>query len=73
MSFDLLIKGALVYTGEGPALRADVGVADGPISAVEPALPTQTAAEVLDAAGLMLCPGFIDLHARRCIDRCAAR
>jgi N-acyl-D-amino-acid deacylase len=73
MSFDLLIKGALVFTGESPTLRADVGVADGRISAVEPHLLTQTAGKVLDAAGLMLCPGFIDLHARRCIDRCAAR
>src|ERR687898_237525 len=67
-SFDLLIKGALVYTGEGPALRADVGVADGRISAVEPHLPTLTAGKVLDAAGLMLCPGFIDMHAHTALE-----
>ncbi|MDP8949751.1 MAG: amidohydrolase family protein, partial [Actinomycetota bacterium] len=36
---------------------------DGQISAVESGLPTETAGEVLDAAGLMLCPGFIDMHA----------
>src|ERR687894_20362 len=68
VSFDLLIKGALVYTGEGPALGADVGVADGRISAVEPHLPTQTAGKVLDAAGLMLCPGFIDMHAHTALE-----
>jgi N-acyl-D-amino-acid deacylase len=68
VSFDLLIKGALVFTGDGPALRADVGVADGQISAVEPRLPTQTAGEVLDAAGLMLCPGFIDMHAHTALE-----
>jgi len=66
VSFDLLIKGALVFTG--PALRADVGVSEGRISAVEPRLPTQTAGEVLDAAGLMLCPGFIDLHAHTALE-----
>src|SRR5688500_12271887 len=60
VAFDLLIKGAQVFTGDGPALRADVGVSEGRISAVEPRLPTQTAGEVLDAAGLVLCPGFID-------------
>src|ERR687893_1155170 len=68
VSFDLLIKGALVFTGEGPALRADVGVADGRISAIEPGLPTETTGEVLDAAGLMLCPGFIDMHAHTALE-----
>jgi N-acyl-D-amino-acid deacylase len=68
VSFDLLIKGALVFTGDDPALRADVGVADGRISAVEPRLPTQTSGEVLDAAGLMLCPGFIDMHAHTALE-----
>jgi N-acyl-D-amino-acid deacylase len=68
VTFDLLIKGALVFIGDGPALRADVGVADGRISAVEPRLPTQTAGEVLDAAGLMLCPGFIDMHAHTALE-----
>lgn len=68
VSFDLLIKGAQVFTGNGPALQADVGVADGQISAVEPDLPTETAGEVLDAAGLMLCPGFIDMHAHTALE-----
>ena len=68
MSFDLLIRGARVFTGYGPALRADVGVADGRISAVEPRLPTEGAGEVIDAAGLMLCPGFIDMHAHTALE-----
>lgn len=68
MSFDLLIKGARVLTGDGPALQADVGVADGRISAIEPGLPTETTGEVLDAAGLMLCPGFIDMHAHTALE-----
>src|ERR671910_2486222 len=66
--FDLLIKGALIFTGDGPALRADVGVSEGRISAVEPRLPTQTAGEVFDSAGLMLCPGFIDMHAHTALE-----
>jgi hypothetical protein len=40
VSFDLLIKSALVFTGDGPVLRVDVGVTDGRISALEPSLPT---------------------------------
>jgi N-acyl-D-amino-acid deacylase len=66
--YDLLIKGAQVFPGDGPALRADVGVEDGRISAIEPGLPTQTTGEVLDAAGLMLCPGFIDMHAHTALE-----
>ena len=68
MSFDLLIRGSQVFTGDGPALQADVGVADGRISAVKPRLPTESAEEVIDAAGLMLCPGFIDMHAHTALE-----
>jgi N-acyl-D-amino-acid deacylase len=69
VSFDLLIKGAQIFTGDvGTALHADVAVADGRISAVEPSLPIKTAGEVLDAAGLMLCPGFIDMHAHTALE-----
>ena len=68
MSFDLLIRGAGVFAGDGPERRADVGVADDRISAVEPRLPTQNAGVVIDAAGLVLCPGFIDMHAHTALE-----
>lgn len=61
--YDLLIKGALVYPGEGAGRFVDVAVKDGRIAAVAPELPANSAAEVVHAEGLMLCPGFIDLHA----------
>jgi len=61
--FDLLIRGAQVYAGEAAAYRGDVGVRDGHIAAVGSQLPAEEATEVVAADGLMLCPGFIDLHA----------
>jgi N-acyl-D-amino-acid deacylase len=68
MTFDLLIKGATVFPGDGPGVRADVGIAGDRIAVVERSLPTNTAAEVIDAAGLMLCPGFIDMHAHTALE-----
>ncbi|HSK99181.1 MAG TPA: D-aminoacylase [Rubrobacteraceae bacterium] len=68
MALDLLIKGARVFPGDGPALPADVGISGGRIGAVEPSLPAKNAAEVIDAAGLMLCPGFIDMHAHTALE-----
>ena len=62
MTFDLLVRGATVYPGDGPALVADVGVVGGRIEAVAPAL-AGLAAEEVAGAGLILCPGFIDMHA----------
>lgn len=59
---DLVVRGALVYPGDGPPRRVDVGVADGRIAAVEPDLGAADAA-VVDGDGAILCPGFIDLHA----------
>jgi len=68
MPFDLLIKGATVYPGDGHELRADVGIAGECIAAVERSLPASNAAEVIDATGLILCPGFIDLHAHTALE-----
>ena len=55
----LVIRGATVYPGEGEPVTVDVGVADGKIAAVA----TELAGDVVDASGLWLCPGFIDVHA----------
>jgi N-acyl-D-aspartate/D-glutamate deacylase len=63
MTFDVLIKGARVFPGDSPALLTDVGIAGDRITTVEHSLPATNAAEVIDATGLMLCPGFIDMHA----------
>ena len=60
---NLLIRGASVYDGTGaPPVRADVSVAGGRIAAVGPNLPVPDGARILDAGGLALAPGFIDLH-----------
>jgi dihydroorotase len=57
----LLIIGAtaLDQTGER---RADVRIADGVIVEVAPTLSPTEGDRVIDAAGLMVSPGFVDLH-----------
>ena len=59
---DLLIRDARVADGAGgPWFRANVAISGDTIVSVGPAEPE--AAEVLDAAGMTLAPGFIDMHA----------
>jgi N-acyl-D-amino-acid deacylase len=59
---DLLIRGGRVIDGAGnPWFHADVGVAGGRIAAVG-RLADETAARVIDADGLYVCPGFVDMH-----------
>jgi N-acyl-D-amino-acid deacylase len=63
---DLLIRGATVYPGDAPSFPGDVGVEDGEIALVAgrtEEAPTLEARKVVDGDGLVLCPGFIDLHA----------
>src|SRR5579859_1232437 len=60
--YDLLIKGGHILDGTGsPWYEGDVAVKNGRIAAVG-RLVNQTARRVIDAAGLVVAPGFIDLH-----------
>ena len=62
MAFDLLIRGGTVVDGSGsPGYPADVGVSRARIEAIG-ALPEAEAARVIDAAGKVVTPGFIDMH-----------
>ncbi|MDO3702767.1 D-aminoacylase [Micromonospora sp. C28SCA-DRY-2] len=59
---DLLVTGGTVVDGSGaPARTADVGVRDGRLLLL-PAGSGGAAAEVVDAGGLVVTPGFIDVH-----------
>jgi N-acyl-D-amino-acid deacylase len=62
MAWSLLIRGGTVVDGSGaPARAADVAVEGDRIAAVAPAL-TGPADRVIDAAGKVVSPGFIDMH-----------
>jgi dihydropyrimidinase len=60
---DLLVRGGTVVTASG-SRRADVAVNGGRISAVEPDLGglAANAREVVDASGLLVLPGCVDVH-----------
>lgn len=61
--FDLLIRGGTVVDpGSDRNEQADVAVAGGRIAAVERGIPADDAGEVIDAAGLVVTPGLVDLH-----------
>ncbi len=60
--FDLLIKGGRVVDGTGsPAVLADVAVLGGKIARIGK-LTGADAKKVINATGLVVAPGFIDVH-----------
>jgi N-acyl-D-amino-acid deacylase len=62
MNFDLVIANGTVIDGTGrPRFRADLGISDGKLAAVATD-GGLTGRETLDAAGLIVAPGFIDVH-----------
>ncbi|HZN15636.1 MAG TPA: D-aminoacylase [Acidimicrobiales bacterium] len=61
---DLIIRGGEVYDGTGaPPVRADVAVVGDRITDVGVLGDDVSAATVIDATGLAVTPGFIDVHA----------
>lgn len=59
---DVVLRHATVYDGSGGApFTADVALGGDRIAAVGPTVPA-TGAEIVDATGLAVAPGFIDVH-----------
>jgi N-acyl-D-amino-acid deacylase len=60
--YDLVLRGGRIVDGSGnPWYLADVGIRDGRVAAIG-RLEASAAARVLDARGLVVAPGFIDVH-----------
>src|SRR5207248_2606041 len=60
--FDTIVRGGHIVDGTGnPWVAGDVGIRNGRIAAVG-SLASAQAARVIDAAGRIVAPGFIDLH-----------
>ncbi|MBV8952474.1 MAG: amidohydrolase family protein [Actinobacteria bacterium] len=61
---DCLVTGGDVIDGRGgPRQRADVGIRDGHIVTIAPVGSVdEDAARTVDASGLVVAPGFIDIH-----------
>ena len=61
-SFDTLIKNGVIYAGDGKApIKGDIAIRGGKVAAIGQDLGT-SAQTVLDAHGLTVSPGFIDIH-----------
>lgn len=60
-SHDLVIRGGMIADGTGAELfEADIAIDGGSISTVGPKLPG--GCEEIDAKGLLVTPGLVDLH-----------
>ena len=60
---DLVVAGGTVIDGSGaPRRRADVGVAAGRIVTIGDLAGLAPGAERVDATGLIVAPGWVDLH-----------
>ena len=60
---DLLVAGGRIVDGTGaPARGGSVAIRDGVLRIIEPGDAVPEARRTIDAAGLVVAPGFIDLH-----------
>src|SRR3954463_15338271 len=61
-AFDLVIRGGMLVDGTGaPARPGDLAIRDGRIAALG-AVDGRNARRTLDAAGMVVAPGFVDIH-----------
>lgn len=62
MSYDIIIKNGKIIDGAGnPWYYSEIGIKEGKIVKIRPHL-SENAEKVIDATGLIVCPGFIDVH-----------
>jgi N-acyl-D-amino-acid deacylase len=60
---DIVIRQGQLIDGTGnPWVRADVGIVNGRVASVG-LLRDEPARRTIDASGLLVCPGFVDMHA----------
>ena len=60
--YDIVIRGGTLIDGSGaPGRRGDLGIKGGQIVAVG-AVPNPAGSETIDASGMAVAPGFIDVH-----------
>ena len=63
MTSTLLLRGGRLVPGDGQApRRADLLIQAGRITEIGADLPVPDSAEVLDAGGRLVVPGFVDAH-----------
>src|SRR5512142_1191263 len=61
MSFDTIISNGTIATAVDK-YQADIGIADGKISAIAAAIPREQGKKIIDAKGKYVFPGGIDVH-----------
>lgn len=62
MTFDKIFRGGLIFDGSGsPPYHADIAIRQHKIAKISTHL-RESADEIIDADGLWICPGFIDIH-----------
>ena len=60
--FDMVVKNGMIVDGtRAPRYRGDIGIADGRIAEIGK-LDASDGASEIDASGMIVAPGFIDLH-----------
>ena len=61
--FDTVIKNGTVFDGQRtPRFNGDIGIKDGHVASIGGKIHSSDAGKVIDATGLNVAPGFIDLH-----------
>ena len=60
--FDRVLRGGMIVDGSRlPRFRGDIGIKDGRIAEIGQ-IGAGEADETIDAGGLIVAPGFVDLH-----------
>lgn len=70
---ETLVKNALIADGSGnPLFKGDILIEGDSISEISTRIKSRRPGKILDAAGLLLCPGFIDSHSHSDVSILAA-